>query len=88
MMFSDDHPELKLRGQAKGIEQVLRERSLWRGRRSDGFAFLLQCPVRGNCIGCGLTIKGGCCALSLFALQPGFLAQKGRLREELQEYNS
>jgi len=28
MVFPDGHPELKLRGQAKGIEQILRERGL------------------------------------------------------------
>jgi hypothetical protein len=47
MVFPND-PELKLRGQAKGIEQVLGERGLWRDLRSDGFAFLLQCLVGGK----------------------------------------
>jgi len=41
MEFSDDHPVLASRGKAKGVEQVLRERELWRDCRSDGFAFLL-----------------------------------------------
>jgi hypothetical protein len=84
MMFPNDHPELKLRGQAKGIEQVLRERGLWRDLRSDGFAFLLQCPVGNNCIGCDPTIEGGCCTRSLLAQQPDFTA---RLEEEVQARN-
>jgi hypothetical protein len=32
MGFSHDHPDVKLRGKAKGI----RERGLWRGRSADG----------------------------------------------------
>jgi hypothetical protein len=79
-MFPDNHPEPRLRGQAKGIEQVLRERSLWRDRRGDGFTFLLQCPVGNSRAGCDPTIEGGCCARSLLTQQPNFLAQKGRLR--------
>jgi hypothetical protein len=38
MVFLDDHPELNLRGQAKGIEQVIKERHLWRDLCSDGLA--------------------------------------------------
>jgi len=52
MVFLENHPEPQLRGKAKGVEQVLRERGLWRDRRSDGFAFTLQCPVGDGRTGC------------------------------------
>ena len=86
MVFPDNHPEPKLRGQAKGIEQVLRERGLWRDRRSDGLAFLHWCPVSDDRTGCDPTIEGGCCACSLLAQQPDFRAQKGLLEEKAEAH--
>jgi hypothetical protein len=48
MVFSDDHRDVKLRGKAKGIRQVLLERGLWRERSADGSKFLLICPKEGS----------------------------------------
>ena len=84
MVFSDNHPILSLRGKAKGIEQVLRERGLWRERREDGFLFLLECPKTHNQKGCNPEIPGGCCARAVLSAEPDFLQQKGRLQEELE----
>jgi hypothetical protein len=42
MAFPNNHPNPTLRGQAKGLEIVLKEGGLWlgNGRRTDGFRFL------------------------------------------------
>jgi len=73
-----------LRGKQKGIMQVLKERKLWpeNGRRSDGFNFLLECPVDSNRTGC--KPEGGCCARTVLSAEPDFQQQKGRLQEELE----
>jgi len=42
MAFPDDHPEPKLCGQANEIEQILRERSLWRFAVVMGLPFYLS----------------------------------------------
>lgn len=83
MVFPDD-PDIPsgLRGKAKGLEQVLRERGLWRKHRSDGFLFRLQCPTTHGRPGC-TEIEGGCCARSVIAAERDFKEQKGRLEEEL-----
>jgi hypothetical protein len=64
--------------------QVLKERKLWpeNGRRSNGFNFLLECPVDSNRTGCKL--EGGCCARTVLSAEPDFQQQKGRLQEELE----
>jgi len=76
MMSPDDHSEPILRGKAKNVERVLKGRGLWRDRRSDGLAFLLQveCLVDANHTDCDPDIDGlgGCCAYSLLALRPDF----------------
>ena len=52
MVFGDDHPDVKLRGKAKGIRQVLLERGLWRERSADGFKFRLIFPKTHDRPGC------------------------------------
>lgn len=86
MVFSLNHPELKLRGKPKGIEQVLREQGFWREKRTDGCAFLLQCPTTKDRSECE-SIEENCCARSVLAAERDFLAQKGRLQEELEALN-
>lgn len=86
MLFSQNHQIPELRGKPKGIQQVLLERGLWRNRRTDGFAFLLQCPTTHGRFGCTL-IEGGCCARSVLAAERDFREQKGRLQEELESHN-
>lgn len=89
MVFSENHPNPSLRGKAKGLEIVLRERGLWphNNRRSDGFRFLTECSTNNNRSGCNLTLVGGCCARGLMAIQQDFQAQKGQLAEDLEAAN-
>lgn len=87
MIFSINHPNSQLRGKPKGIEQVLRERGLWREHRSDGFAFLLQCSTTNGRKGCDPKIKNGCCARAVLAGERDFIEQKGRLQEEIEASN-
>jgi len=85
LMWPDTAPiPSRLRGKQKGIMQVLKERKLWpkNGRRSDGFNFLLECPVDLNCTGC--KPEGGCCARTVLSAEPDFQQQKGGLQEELE----
>ena len=71
--------------EANGIKQVLLERGLWpaTSRRSDGFAFLLDCPTSDGRPGCSADVPGGCCARALLSAQKDFQEQKGRLQEEV-----
>lgn len=86
MSFSEDHPNPVLRGQAKGLKQVLLERGLWNDRRSDGSPFLRVCLRADGRRGCPSEgpMAASCCATVLMANQPDFLAQKGRLEEEVE----
>jgi hypothetical protein len=74
MVFPDNHPDMALRGKAKGMRLVLKERGLWRNR-------LLK-----TCEACRLKTEGTptrltCCAQRILELQPDFQAQKSLLEE-------
>jgi hypothetical protein len=75
LVWPDDHPDPKLRGQPKGIEQVLRERGLWKKMN-------LKCKL------CMAKEKDDsrvdCCAVRVMSLQPDFLAQKPGLVEVIE----
>ena len=85
MVFSQDHPTPELRGQPKGIRQVLYERGLWQDYRNDGSRFLLLCPKTKDRSGCDRTLNGECCATTLLQSQPDFKEQKGWLQELVEE---
>jgi len=84
MVYPDNYPNYELRGKAKGLEQVLKERGLWTKRRPDGFPFLLECPTSTNRSGCDPSIVGGCCGRVVLAQERDFQEQKGHLQEELE----
>ena len=81
MVFSQDYPDPRLRGQPKGIRQVLVERGLWQDHRKDGSKFLLSCPKGKKQFGCDPALNGECCATTLLQSQKDFKEQKGALQE-------
>ena len=85
MAFRQDHPTPELRGQPKGIRQVLYERGLWQDRRNDGSKFLLSCPKKKDRSGCELALNGECGATALLQSQPDFKEQKGWLQELVEQ---
>lgn len=74
MVFAATHPDLKLRGQPKGIKQVLMERGKW---PSEGL--ILECKNCKKRIQDALRIS--CCARRVISLEPDFLAQRGAIEE-------
>lgn len=66
--FDDDHPEMP--GYFKGMEQIIRERGLWKDKLK------AQCE-NFKCIE-GST---DCCCRRLLFMQPDFVGQKSRLQE-------
>jgi hypothetical protein len=93
MVYPDNHWDPNLRGKAKGLKAVLKERGLWpaNDRRVDGMRFLLKCPTTGGRPGCELRVdtelEGICCAQSMMAAQRDFQEQKGWLQQELDAAN-
>jgi hypothetical protein len=66
--FPDDHPTMP--GWFKGMEQILRERSLW-----PETGLLAGCP--GKCP----PDRDNCCCRSILFNQPDFVSQKSQLQE-------
>ena len=81
MVFSQNNPDPKLRGQPKGIRKVILERGLWQDRRWDGSKFLLSCPKGTKGPGCDPGVNGECCSITLHQSQKDFKEQKGALQE-------
>ena len=79
MVFSQDYPDPKLRGQPEGIRQVLLERGLWQDHRKDGSKFLLSCPKGKKQFGCDPALNEECCATTLLQSQKDLKEQKGML---------
>ncbi|CAB4474979.1 unnamed protein product [Rhizophagus irregularis] len=74
MVFPDDYPHEKLRGQPKGLKQILKEREKW--------------PIGGLLLECKEYKEKkddenriNCCARRVMSLEPDFLAQKGAIAE-------
>src|SRR5947207_8290244 len=74
MTFSDNHPNVKLRGQPKGLKQILQERGKWPNGR-----LKLECKECKEKKGDENRIN--CCARRVMSLEPDFLAQKGAIAE-------
>ena len=72
----DDSVPIQLRVVPKGLKQVLMERGLCpaNNTRSDGFAFLTQCPTTGGRLGCNRSepIPGCCCTRYVMANESDF----------------
>ncbi|RPA78671.1 hypothetical protein BJ508DRAFT_349096 [Ascobolus immersus RN42] len=85
MVFPDNHERVALRGKPKGMEQVLRERGLWRDRNAAGIKFRAQCPTRDGRQGCPTDPNDpsfrACCARTVLAEERDFREQKGLLAE-------
>jgi len=79
MIFSDNH---QLKGQLKGLKQVLKECNLW--------------PTKGTCLMCGQCFEKyddvdserlDCCARRIILLQPDFCEQRSILEEAIIKAN-
>src|SRR2546429_8317293 len=74
MVFPATHPNEKLRGQPKGIKQVLIERGKW---PPEGLVLEYKdCKERIQ-----NALRISCCARRVISLEPDFLAQKGAIEE-------
>ena len=74
MVFPATYPNEKLRGQPKGIKQVLIERGKWPPE-----GLVLECKDCKERIQNALRIS--CCARRVISLEPDFLAQRGAIEE-------
>ncbi|GBC21156.2 hypothetical protein RIR_jg24235.t1 [Rhizophagus irregularis DAOM 181602=DAOM 197198] len=78
MVFSDDHPNEKLRGQPKGLRQILQERKKW-----PNGGLMLECKECKEKNDDENRIN--CCARRVMSLEPDFLAQKGAIAEIIEK---
>jgi hypothetical protein len=78
MVFPDDHPVKKLRGQPKGVKIVLQERNLWPKKRVN-----LVCDRCSGKHADDDSIRLDCCARRILSLQPDFLGQRSALDEAI-----
>ena len=68
MIFPNDYPVEKLRGQPKGIKKVLEERNLWPKERIN-----LTCKKCSEKDADDDLTRLNCCARRIISLQPDFL---------------
>lgn len=89
MVFPMNHEMPALRGKPKGIEQVLRERGLWRNKNAAGVKFRLQCPKKDGREGCPTNLEdpsvNECCARKVLSRERDFKDQLGLIAEEIYE---
>jgi len=78
MVFSATHFNEKLRGQPKGIKQVLIERGKWPSK-----GLILECKNCKEKI--QDSSRTSCCARQVISLEPDFLAQKGAIEELIEK---
>src|SRR6266545_5960693 len=78
MVFSANHFNEKLRGQPKGIKQVLIERGKWPSK-----GLILECKNCKEKI--QDSSRTSCCARQVISLEPDFLAQKGAIEELIEK---
>ena len=79
MVFPRDYLDVFLQGKAKGIQQVLYERGLWRNRSPDGSKFLLVCPKTYDRPGCDPALMG-------YAVQRHFFSHRGTFKSRRDGY--
>ncbi|CAG8669049.1 2453_t:CDS:2 [Acaulospora morrowiae] len=78
MIFPGDYPIEELRGQSKGIKQVLMERSLWPSKKIH--LVCKECSEKHD----DLT-KLDCCAQKILSSQPDFCEQQSMLHEAISD---
>ena len=69
---------VNLRGQPKGIQWILSERGLWQDEMALDCVLCKRKETDPNIV--------NCCARRLMANQPDFLAQRGRVQEEIESH--
>jgi hypothetical protein len=76
MIFPDDYPIEKLRGQPKGIKQILMERNLWPSKKLR--LVCKECSEKHDDL-----MRLDCCAQKILSSQPDFREQQSMLHEAI-----